>query len=302
VAIVICLFTAIIFKTPNASNLFYTDISIFHNPTYFAMYIIFCMAILLNRIIALADIRNRYYIILFILIIFLFLLSSKAGFVSFLLLILVVALYSILQSKRVVNAFLFIIFMMVFLFLVMNTNYRVKTFTHKLFKDLTEIRIEIASEIKADTKYNELKIRLEKLAIRNSDIRVALWFSALQTINKNLFFGVGVGDEKDELFNNSVLREKNIAIVQNYNSHNQFLDTFVSIGLIGGLILILMLFFLFYYGIKNKNLLMILFSIIISAHFLTESMLNTIAGVVFFSFFYSLISLQVREKSISSHS
>jgi O-antigen ligase len=83
--------------------------------------------------------------------------------------------------------------------------------------------------------------------------------------------------------------EYKFAFERNYNFHNQYLQTFGTIGLFG----FLFLGFLFAYplilSIKNKDYLVISFLFITGASFLTESMLERQAGVAFFSFFYVLL-------------
>lgn len=293
-AIIICLFFGIFLTESSKNNIFYANISLFHNPTYFAMYIVFCIAILLTKVFINSEVKKRYFILIIILIIFLFLLSSKAGFLSFSLSIVLISFYYFFSTKKTINALLFLLFIFIFGFLVLNSNYRVKIFTYNFVNDLKEIKINPKSnEVNINT-YSNFKIKLEKLAKKNNDIRVALWFSALQTINDNLLFGVGVGDQKEELLNNSVLRNNKNAKSHNYNSHNQFLDTFVVVGIIGGLLLLYVFTLLFIHGIKNKDILVILFTIITASHFFTESMLCTIAGIVFFTFFYCFLSIKTK--------
>jgi O-antigen ligase len=84
--------------------------------------------------------------------------------------------------------------------------------------------------------------------------------------------------------------DKNIVYALNplINVHNQFIETYLGLGLFGLSCLIIMLFSLLYYGIRNKYLLPIMFAVIIFFNFNFESMLNTQAGVFFFAFFFCL--------------
>ena len=74
-----------------------------------------------------------------------------------------------------------------------------------------------------------------------------------------------------------------------YNFHNQYLQTFAEIGILGLLLLCIILAYPFVIAIKNRDYLTISFLFIIGSSFLTESMLERQAGVVFFAFFYALL-------------
>lgn len=84
-----------------------------------------------------------------------------------------------------------------------------------------------------------------------------------------------------------------------YNFHNQYLQTFSKIGIFGLLILCYLLAYLFVLSIRRKDYLTILFVFIVGASFLTESMLERQAGVVFFPFFYSLLISRANQSKLS---
>ena len=93
----------------------------------------------------------------------------------------------------------------------------------------------------------------------------------------------------------------NVSLNQGYNFHNQYLQTFAEIGIFGFVSLCLLLVFPFVLSIKNKDYLTISFLFIVGASFLTESMLERQAGVVFFAFFYVLlIGRLIRINSLNS--
>jgi O-antigen ligase len=113
------------------------------------------------------------------------------------------------------------------------------------------------------------------------DGRKVIWNNGLKMVKENLLFGTGAGDIKME-FEKSVNndeslneQEKNLYINKKYNLHNQYLQTFATIGVIG---LFLLLYVIIHPGVfylSNKNYLQVVFLVIIS--------------VSFFSFFYSML-------------
>ena len=77
---------------------------------------------------------------------------------------------------------------------------------------------------------------------------------------------------------------------QKKNFHNQYIQTFAELGLVGFILLILILFINLKNALKNKDFIHIAFAILMISLFLTESFLWRQRGVVFFTVFYCLFS------------
>ena len=121
--------------------------------------------------------------------------------------------------------------------------------------------------------------------------RIAILKTSTQFALKNLPWGVGTGDIKDEISKN-YKQLGSITINELYlNPHNQFLQTTISLGILGLLSLLAILISGFRIAIKKKNVLLFSFVLLISLHFLFESMLEQQAGVVFITLFYSLFCI-----------
>lgn len=106
----------------------------------------------------------------------------------------------------------------------------------------------------------------------------------------------------NELLNNHAKmileRQNNRYITFNerkYNYHNQYLQTFGTIGLFGFLLLLYLCTTPFVVAIKELDYLKLIFLFIICSSFLTESMLERQAGVAFFAFFYTLLIGRINE-------
>jgi O-antigen ligase len=84
------------------------------------------------------------------------------------------------------------------------------------------------------------------------------------------------------------------AIEKRLNLHNQFLETWLSLGMIGILYLIFLLVYPAYLAWKNKKISWLLFIIAVSLNFLFETMLNTQAGVIFISYFYYFFFIELK--------
>jgi len=105
----------------------------------------------------------------------------------------------------------------------------------------------------------------------------------LDIIGKNWLYGVGVGDEQNYLMNFYEENGWEFAHKNALNAHNQFVQTCLSIGLFGVLVLLalfLVPLFINEFG-GNKGMLVCFLFI-----FCTEAMLERQAGIVLFVFFY----------------
>lgn len=75
-----------------------------------------------------------------------------------------------------------------------------------------------------------------------------------------------------------------------YNFHNQYIEVFADLGIIGLAIVVLMMVFNLKNGISRKDFIHIAFAILMIALFLTESFLWRQRGVIFFIVFYCLFN------------
>lgn len=102
--------------------------------------------------------------------------------------------------------------------------------------------------------------------------------------------------EEKGIVNNVFLGNETREGYQKKNFHNQYLQTFAELGIIGFFILILLLVFSLIKAIKTKDFIHIAFTILMISLFLTESFLMRQRGIVFFVLFYCLFMSQGKEK------
>ena len=141
---------------------------------------------------------------------------------------------------------------------------------------------------------------VDKTSKESTAVRLLIWQQALKLIAQEPIVGHGVGDVNDKLYESYQTNGLTGAYQHKLNAHNQYLQTYIGLGLIG---FILMLYFtigqLIVSLIKAKTL-MVIFSLLLTMNFLVESMLQTAAGVLFFAFFYCLIHLIRDEEFINA--
>lgn len=102
-------------------------------------------------------------------------------------------------------------------------------------------------------------------------------------------YWIGVGKEKAQfIYNQSYMKNGfELALRENYNAHNQYLDFFVSNGIIGVIVYLFALLFFLYN--THKNIIAISFILIVIFFSVSETIFGRSVGLIFFSFFYALL-------------
>lgn len=118
--------------------------------------------------------------------------------------------------------------------------------------------------------------------------RLVYWKIAKKIGQQHFWFGVGTGDVNDA-FKNYYKNNKDLNKIYQLRSHNQYLSTFIALGLIGIIIFLFTLISPLQFAIKNNNYLYVVFASIALLSFFSEDTLETQDGVFFFAFFNSFL-------------
>jgi len=277
-----------LFKDHNTGHFLYAELSgtLGFHPTYLAMYLNFGIAVILSLINSESYNINRgkrnfllINVVLFSIIIIL--LSSKAGIISMLITYLIFIVYLIIKQKRLKLG-------VILLTAIIISCFGIFTIVPSSLNRL-KVAFEVASKYNSETKE-------EGESTMN---RILIWKASTEIIKENFLTGVGTGDVKDALL--SKYKEKNLMSLYNckLNAHNQFLQTFISIGIIGFLTLLASIIIPLIYAIKRNNMIYVFFLIIFFINILVESMLENQAGVVFYAFFSSFLLMVSFKKTIT---
>lgn len=255
------------FKTEDAQVFYYTYLSYYQHVGYFAMYINFAISIVFvfifhhkNRV------KMHYYVALTILIVTVYQLSSRAGMIVLIMLILYGFAYLIFPKLKWKNP-------LIALSIVMLVTAGVVSFS------ITKLnRFSQASEEIAEGDRNS-----------SAGSRVAMWKESLSLMAESPIWGYGTGDANDVLQERFKEKRFAYAVVHNLNVHNQYIQVTLALGLLGLLALLLQMFYPLIYIIRQTNFLYVLFIANVGLNFLTESMLEAQAGTVFFGLFSAFL-------------
>jgi O-antigen ligase len=248
---------------------FGTQFAFSQHPSYLAMYVVFSIFIAFESFFdSNQKLICRIFWILSILTFLssLYLLSSRAGILSVLILIPVYLFFKFKKIKKWWIPFIILAVAgssLVFLFL---NNERLKYY----FPEVSETSLA------------------EKVMLDN---RIPIWKSSIEVIKEHILLGVGAGDASHQLQKKYLKNGYTEAYYNNLNAHNQYLEVLIGTGLIGFLIFVSILAYMITRMIITRNLLFGMFILNVLIFFLFESILNRIAGITFFSLFSFLLLL-----------
>lgn len=129
------------------------------------------------------------------------------------------------------------------------------------------------------------------------NLRIAKWDITLRAISEHWLSGIGPGNIHpilDSYYNKYNFK---VALIEHYNPHNQFLDTFLTLGVIGFFIILSIYAFSFYYSFKRTDLVWFLFMVGFTFFSMSESTLAVNKGIIFFTFFTCYFSYLPRSTS-----
>ena len=274
-----CLINAVIsyyfLKDNNA--LTYISLSLFHHPSYFTMYLNFVVGLIyLNNLKPIMNFKlstNLSMIIVSFLSFFVLFATSKTGWITNILVHLFFISCMFLKKKINKKAIIYFLVLMVPFSTVIYTNKKIQTRFNEIIT-------------------NSFQKKDQKEELSSTTIRKKIWSSSLKLIKEKWITGYGTGLSKKVLQEQFKKDGYDSILKRNYNSHNQYLQVFLDQGVFGFLLLMLFTFGMLYASLKQKDFIYALFLVIMILNFMTESILETQSGVIFFAFFNTIFFFQ----------
>jgi O-antigen ligase len=255
---------------------FYSSFSVFIHVAYFSFYIVLSLVIILFLLYHESKIAMKciYFLTYILLHIPLYYLSSKAAFLAYFIMILILVGMAIMYSKHKIVYLILTLIMLAILGYFAKQNPRIYS--------LKKMAIELIHPESATPEISSDVSNGQRIFVIKSSIEVAV---------SNFMIGVGAGDVIDELQKNYQNNKYKILAEKKLNCHNQYLESFIELGFLGGILFLLISILSIINAIKNRNFYLFVFVIGFFIMANTESFLNHQAGVVFFALFLSLFSI-----------
>lgn len=125
------------------------------------------------------------------------------------------------------------------------------------------------------------------------DARVQAW-QASWCIGRQ-YFPVGVGIENFKKEQKSFYEEHAywLSAEKELNAHNQYLQMWACMGLIGVSVMAVLLGYGIYIALKYRQVMLLLMLVLVAVNYMFESMLERQDGIIFTCFFYSILCAEV---------
>jgi len=267
---------SLIYFETGENHFFYSQLAAFLiHTSYLAMYFGFLIIWLILGLFDIGKIKSNFskplnILVILFLSVLIILLSSKSGILILLLTYFVSIIYYIFHFKKYMIGAIGLGLFIVSLFMA-----------SKVFPDsANRIKTAIVTVLE-NKKQNDSK--------ESTGVRILIWQAAESVFSRNLAFGVGTGDMADELLAEYDKRKFTGALEHRLNAHNQFYQILIGFGLFGLIPFALSLLAPLFNAFRQKDVLYIAFILISIINFFPESMLETMAGAMFYGFFNSLL-------------
>ncbi|HWY37900.1 MAG TPA: O-antigen ligase family protein [Bacteroidia bacterium] len=273
---VICLVhSTYVSVTEGRNYFFYQDLSWFQHPSYLSMYITFCCVTIFRQ-----ELYGKMLQVILALFftLFVLMLSSKSGILIHVVFLLAYFITAYLAARNYKRLFLFA---GISVLLVIS----IVVFIPKVKERFQNVVNVFKSE------------KIDKSATESTAVRILIWNEATGIIKQHPLLGVSPGDANTTLYDTYQKNGLTGAYAKKLNTHNEYFQTGVGLGLLG-LASLISLFVLPFFGDKKK--LMVFFLLITAVNFFTESMLQTMAGCIFFGYFYAMLCFENPKPEITS--
>ncbi len=232
----------------------------FMHRSYFAVYLVMGVVLVLDRW---NETKKYIYLIPFLVFTAVILQSlSKAGIILYVLTIPPMMIYFIYKKYGWLKTVLLAVGILLVGVVVISRSNRLTSRFEKMFSAFSGVQTE------------------NNMAVESNASRVIMWSTSLELFQENLLVGVGTGDVS-KVINDRNIEKGNLAVAQkNLNSHNQFLNSAVQLGLMGLLPLLMIFIIAIWKGMRYRSKVLVLASIIFGVSMLFESSFERQEGVM----------------------
>lgn len=158
--------------------------------------------------------------------------------------------------------------------------------------------------------YDRFTSRFELLLQGKEEPRILIWncsYKIIKSVDFNVLIGLGSNNETqnqlNECYKNEFLNRSYWGWVYehgyNFNTHNEFINLFITFGLVGLTVFVSLLFFLFVKSWRLENIIFQSFIIIFTLCCLTENFMARQNGIVPFSIFAALIIAEYNQNKLA---
>jgi len=127
------------------------------------------------------------------------------------------------------------------------------------------------------------------------NIRTGIYTCGIEVLKKNWLSGVGPSNVQKHLDECYVKISREVYEGKDYNTHNQFIDYWVGLGILAPFALLFMLIYISIQNIKNRNFVPLVLSFLFLIAMFTENILVRQHGVLLFTFIIGLYGFEQKK-------
>lgn len=269
---------------PNDSDnwLFFSYISLAQgigiHPTFFSIYLVFCIAFLGSEIVKLPDLSRKIRLVMMAVIVlftlFVVCLSSRIAIIGLGMIYLAAFVRSVYPATAFQRRYILPLGLLVIMFALVFVN------PVSRYRGWQEMH---AASFSVDTATHYQT---------SAEIRFSLWWLAWKSFtNVNPLIGTGNGDVTD-IMEQMSMKYGVSNILNTYDPHNQYLRTLVGQGIVGFVLLVTLLGLLLYFSFIHVDDLCMAFVFVFAVLCLTECAFELQKGIAFFSLVCPLLAFQ----------
>ena len=269
-------------STGDPSMMYYLNFSVLEHPTYYAMYMITAILIIINLLYREWTNLNRVIRVVLIAIIPWFLLmvllsNSRAAILALALVVLFLTIFMIFKTRKYVAGIILIVLMIAGGF---SSKYLMPHVYDRFNMGIGEV---LNAKSMDDIEH-----------WNGTTLRVQIYYCSFELVEENFWIGVGPNKVSENLMDKYKAYKFRHAVERGYNAHNQFLQVFIGLGLIGFIIFMAILLIPFIYAIRQGDFMQMAFILMLLVLFMFESMLQQQAGIMFILFVLLFFHARVR--------
>lgn len=244
------------------------------HPSYLALYyvagIMICFHGILLRDVPVSKKALGVAFVLFFCIL-IFMLASKTGLISLVMIFLFYIGYAVIRFKRYVVAAAALVVLVAGFFISL------------------QAFPSIGARVNALTEVLSSDQPIDPTSSESNRVRLLIWQQDLQLISENMLTGVGTGDVQDELMKKYGAAGMTGAAEKRLNAHSQYFQTGIALGLPGLVLLCGIFLAAFTVAVRRRYGFAALLTVLLAFNFIPESMLQLQAGTFLFGFLFAFI-------------
>jgi O-antigen ligase len=286
----VCMSVAIpAYLNTNDFNVFFYQVfsGVIKGPHHLSYYVIFAIAIIISSLINRTPLFYSKFkltwlkiVLVLMLSIFLFQLSSKATILIYFAIVGFAFIYSVLRKIISIKIAIPAIIAVVILSAVGLS-------THKVHVRFTNLFKAVEHREQVDLKSQE-----------STALRMAAFKAGTSIIKENFWFGTGTGDIAYAMSDFYKENDYQGAYIHHISPHNQFIRTFAMHGVFAFISLLAVFGLMIYTAIKEKHFLMMFWTFVMIVLFAVEDMFGIQDGIIFFCFYTCYFVLNPKETNI----